>query len=212
MELVVLNTTKLGDSSLVLHCLSREYGRRSFIVTVRKGGSKALYMPFSILEAQEVENRRSELRRLRGVSPLHPLNGLRSDLDKNAITLFMSEVLWRALQDGAAEDGLYDWCVRSILTLDAIEGDFRNFHLRWLMELISVLGFSPAFEDIAPFAGDNLREIQDLLGSPLPEFMVYPLNGKKRSAIADSLLRYLSAHLEIPLNIRSLAVLGDLYR
>ncbi|MBR4822846.1 MAG: recombination protein O N-terminal domain-containing protein, partial [Bacteroidales bacterium] len=38
MELVVLNSTKLGDSSLVLHCLSREYGRRSFIVAVRKGG------------------------------------------------------------------------------------------------------------------------------------------------------------------------------
>ena len=212
MELVVLNTTKLGDSSLVLHCLSREYGRRSFIVAVRKGGSKALYMPFSILEAQEIENHKSDLWRLRSISPVHPLNGIRSDLNKNAITLFMSEVLWRALQDGAAEENLFDWCKRSILTLDALDGDFQNYHLRWLMELISVLGFSPALEDIAPFAGENLREIKDLLSAPMPEFMVYPLNGKKRSAIADSLLRYLSAHLEIPLNIRSLAVLGELYR
>jgi DNA repair protein RecO (recombination protein O) len=116
------------------------------------------------------------------------------------------------LQDGAAEEDLFEWCKRSILTLDALDGDFQNYHLRWLMELISVLGFSPALEDIAPFAGENLREIKDLLSAPMPEFMVYPLNGKKRSAIADSLLRYLSAHLEIPLNIRSLAVLGELYR
>jgi len=212
MKLVVLNTTKLGDSSLVLHSLSREYGRRSFIIGLRKGGSRALYMPFSILDAQEIENRKSDLWRLKDVSASHPLNGIRSNPDKNAIVLFMSEVLWRALQDGSAEEGLFDWCERSILTLDAIEGDFQNYHLRWLMELISVLGFSPAVEDIAPFAGENLREIQELLSSPLPEFMVYPLNGKKRSAIADSLLRYLSAHLEIPLNIRSLAVLGELYR
>ena len=123
----------------------------------------------------------------------------------------MSEVLWRAVQDGAAEEGLYDWCERSILTLDALEGNFANYHLRWLMELAGALGFSPSFEGLAPFAEENLREISDLLSLGLPEFLVYPLDGSRRSAIAGSLLRYLSAHLEIPLNIRSLAVLGELY-
>lgn len=211
-RLIVLNSTKFGDNSLVLHCLCRRLGRRSFIVTVRKGGSRALYLPFSILDAEVMENRKSDLWRLKSVSAVHPLNGIRSSFDKNAITLFMSEVLWRAVQDGAAEDGLYDWCERSILTLDALDGDYANYHLRFLMELAGALGFSPSFDDMAPFAGEHLRQISDLLTADLPEFMVYPLNGSTRSAIADSLLRYLSAHLEIPLNIRSLAVLSDLYR
>ena len=211
VRLIVLNSTKLGDSSLVLHTLCREMGRRSFIITVRKGGSRALYLPFSILDAEVIENRKSDLWRLRAVSAVHPLNGIRSSFDKNAITLFMSEVLWRAVQDGAAEDGLYDWCERSILTLDALEGNFANYHLRWLMELAGALGFSPSFEGLAPFAEENLHEISDLLSLGLPEFLVYPLDGSRRSAIAGSLLRYLSAHLEIPLNIRSLAVLGELY-
>ncbi|MBQ6015747.1 MAG: DNA repair protein RecO C-terminal domain-containing protein [Bacteroidales bacterium] len=211
VRLIVLNSTKLGDSSLVLHCLCREMGRRSFIVTVRKGGSRALYLPFSVLDAEVLENRKSDLWRLRGVSAAYPLNGVRSDFNKNAITLFMSEVLWRAVQDGAAEEGLYDWCERSILTLDALEGSFANYHLRWLMELAGVLGFSPSFESLAPFAGENLQVIGDLLSAGFEEFLVYPLNGSRRSAIAGSLLRYLSAHLEIPLNIRSLDVLGELY-
>lgn len=210
-RLIVLNSTKLGDNSLVLHCLCRRLGRRSFIVTVRKGGSRALFLPFSILDAEVMENRKSDLWRLKGISATHPLNGIRSSFDKNAITLFMSEVLWRAVQDGA-EEGLYDWCERSILTLDALEGDFANYHLRWLMELADVLGFSPSFESLAPFAGENLQAISELLSTGFEQFMLYPLSGTKRSAIAESLLRYLSVHLEIPLNIRSLAVLGELYR
>ena len=212
VRLIVLNSTKLGDSSLVLHCLCREMGRRSFIVGVRKGGSRAMFLPFSILDAEVIENRKSDLWRLRGISAAHPLNGVRSDFNKNAITLFMSEVLYRALQDGAAEEGLYDWCERSILTLDALEGDYANYHLRFLMEFARALGFSPSFEGLAPFAGEHLRELSDLLAAPLPDFLVYPLSGEKRSAIAEGLLRYLSSHLDIPLNVRSLSVLGELYR
>lgn len=212
VRLIILNSTKLGENSLVLHCLCREMGRRSFIVTVRKGGSRAMFLPLNILDAEVIENRKSDLWRLKNISPVHPLNGIRSHFDKNAISLFMSEVLWRAVQDGAAEDGLYDWCEKSVLTLDALEGDFANYHLRFLMELAGALGFSPSFEGLAPFAEDNLKEIADLLSASMPEFMVYPLNGTRRGAIAKSLLKYLSAHLEIPLNIRSLPVLEELYR
>ena len=114
-RLIVLNSTKLGENSLVLHCLCREMGRRSFIVTVHKGGSRAMFLPLNILDAEVIENRKSDLWRLRGLSPVHPLNGIRSNFDKNAISLFMSEVLWRAVQDGAAEGVLYDWCERSML-------------------------------------------------------------------------------------------------
>jgi len=212
VRLIVLNSTKTGDSSLVLHCLCREMGRRGFLTTVRKGGSRALYQPFSILDAEAVVNTKSDLWRVRGVSSVHPLTGIRSSFDKTAMVMFMSEVLYRSLQEGASEDGLYDWCERSILTLDAIDGDFANYHLRWLLELAGVLGFAPSFETLAPFAGENLRDISDLLSAGFGQFMVYPLTGAKRSAIAESLLRYLSVHLEIPLNIRSLAVLGELYR
>lgn len=212
VRLIVLNITKLGDNSIVLHSLCREMGRRSFVVNVRKGGSRAMYLPLSVLDAEVIENRKSDLWRLRGISAVHPLNGIRSDFDKNAISLFMSEVLWRAVQDGAAEEGLYDWCERSILTLDALKGDYANYHLRFLMELAGALGFSPTFDGLAPFAGENLCEIRDLLAADWPSFMVYPLNGARRSAIAEALLRYLSAQLEIPLNVRSLAVLEELYR
>ncbi|MBQ9310867.1 MAG: recombination protein O N-terminal domain-containing protein [Bacteroidales bacterium] len=209
-RLIVLNSTKVGDNSLVLHCISRELGRRSFIAGVRKGGSKAMYLPLSILDTEIVENSKSDLWRLRGISAAFPLTGLRSSFDKNAVTMFISEVLYRCLQSADAE--LYGWCERSILTLDSLEGDFSNYHLRFLLELCSVLGFSPSFESLAPFAEGNLAEMQDLLKADFASFLIYPLSGEKRSAMAEGLLRYISVYSEIPLSIRSLAVLSELYR
>lgn len=209
-RLIVLNSTKVGDNSLVLHCISRELGRRSFIVSLRKGGSKALFLPLSIINAEIVENPRSDLWRLRGISAPWPLGSLRDSFDKNAITMFMSEVLWRSLQ--SADPEIYDWCEKSILTLDSLQGDYSNYHLRFLLELSSVLGFSPSFESLAPFAEGNLRELQDLLRADFAGFLIYPLSGERRSAIAETLLRYISVHSEIPLNIRSLAVLSEIYR
>ena len=44
-ELIVLHTTKFGENSVVLHTLSREYGRRGFLV--RGIGKKADGLAFS---------------------------------------------------------------------------------------------------------------------------------------------------------------------
>ena len=210
MELIVLNTTKTADSSLVIHALSREYGRRSFITGVARR-APALYLPLNILEAEVVENRRSELWRLRGAGTVYPLDGLRSSLAKNSICLFMSEVLYRAVREGTEGDGLYDWCRRSILTLDALEGDYANYHLRFLLEFAAALGFSPSAEDLAPFGGSRSREIAALAGADFSSCMLLPLSGQARGEIAGQLLKYLEFHTGEQLNIRSLAVLRELY-
>ena len=136
-ELIVLNVTKLGESSVVLHALSREHGRRSFVVKVSRKTSMSLFLPLNILEADVTESPKSTLWRAGSVTARHPLNGIRSNIYKNTMTLFMSEVLYRAVKDGAREEGLYEWLERSILTLDAMERDFSNYHLRFLLELAS---------------------------------------------------------------------------
>ena len=209
-RIIVLNTTKVGDRSLVIHALSRDLGRRSFIVSVGGRGGTALWQPLSIVDCEVMENPKSDLWRLRGVSAAYPLAGLRGDLSRGAVSLFMAEVLYRTVREGA-EPGLYEWCERSILTLDALSGSYANYHLRWLLELSSALGFTPSSEDLAPYAGEHYRDILELMG-PYDAALLLPLSGSARSEIADSLLQYLSAHLEYQLNIRSLSVLGGVFR
>ena len=211
-QLIILNTTKVGERSLVLHALSADWGRRSFIVSVPKGGGMALFQPLSVLDAEVIENPRSELWRVRGLSAAHPLTGLRTSASKNAMTLFMSEVLYRTVRDGESEPGLFAWCERAILTLDALQGDYANYHLRFLLELAGALGFSPSLEDLAPFAGPHYLRVRDLLQDDFGSCMLLPMNGQERSEIADLLLRYLSYHTETRIEARSLRVLGELFR
>ncbi len=211
-ELIVLGTTKLGEKSLVVHCLTPSLGRRSFLTAVPRGGGMALFLPLNILDGEVSENPKSDLWRVRQLSAVHPLNDIRSSVSKNSITLFMAEVLYRTVRDGVQEDGLFEWCRRSILTLDALRSDFSNYHLRFLLEFAVALGFSPSPADLAPFAGEHLAEIRALLESDFSRAMLLPLNGKSRSEIAESLLRYIGYHSDCSLNVRSLAVLRELYR
>ena len=210
-RLIILHYTKIKDAAIVIHTLSREWGRRSFIVHLGKGASLALFQPLGIVEADISENPKSELWRASRFKQAWPLLSLRTDPRKNAITLFLGEVLYRAVREGMAEEDLYAWCERSILTLDAMEKDFSNFHLRFLLELSTGLGFAPSLEDLAPFAGERLQDVRALLAAGFEEAMLLPLTGERRSELCEIFIRYLSHHIESTLDIRSLRVLRELF-
>jgi len=210
-QLIVLSLTKFKDNAIVLHCLSKEHGRRSFIVNVGKGGSMAMFLPLSILEADIIENPKSQLARAKNISALYPLYSLRDNMYKNAIAMFLSEVLFRSIRDGFYEPGLFDWCQGCILTLDSLDRDFSNYHLRFLLEYAQALGFAPSLESLMPFAGETLPQVKALLESSFSETMLLPLNGEQRNRIADVLLKYIGYHSECSLNVQSLKVLREIF-
>ena len=210
-ELIVLHTTKFGENSIVVHTLSREYGRRSFLVRGAGKRLMSLFLPLNILEAAVQESTKSTLFTARNLTARHPLLGIRSNVFKNSMTMFMSEVLYRVIKEGAAEQGLYEWCERNILLLDAVQNDFSNFHLRFLLELTVALGFSPESRDLQPFVGDQYPTVERFMQTSFAESMLIPLNGSVRNEIAEEILRYIEFHTESSVNINSLKVLRDLY-
>lgn len=211
-ELIVLHTTKVGENSLVIHTLSREYGRRSFLVRgVGKKSAMSLFLPMNVVEADITESSRSTLFTAKNIASRHPLVGIRNSVSKNSITLFLSEVLYRTVKDGAMEQGLFEWCEKNILLLDAMESDFSNFHIRFLLELTVVLGFSPATGDFLPFAHDHIAIMDRFLKASFSESMLIPLSGPLRNTLAEEILRYIEYHIESSLNVNSLRVLRELF-
>ncbi|MBR2857011.1 MAG: DNA repair protein RecO [Bacteroidales bacterium] len=210
-ELIVLHTTKFGENSVVVHTLSKEYGRRSFLVRGAGKRLMSLFLPLNILEADVQESTKSTLFTARNLTSRHPLLGIRSNVFKNSMTMFMSEVLYRALKEGTSEQGLYEWCERSILLLDAVQTDFSNFHLRFLLELTVALGFSPESRDLQPFVGDHYPTVERFMQTSFAESMLIPLNGTVRNEIAEEILRYIEFHTESSLRVNSLKVLRDLF-
>ena len=210
-ELIVISCTKFGENSIVLHTLSKEYGRRGFLVRVSPKTAMALFLPLNILEAEVTENPKSDLWYARNFVCVSPLNGIRGNIRKNTMTLFMSEVLFRVVKDQTDEDGLADWLKGQILALDALEADFANFHLLFLLSLCTALGFSPEPDDLAPFVSDHLQDVRFLLERPWEEALMLPLCGVDRNEIAESILRYIEHHTESSVNVRSLSVLREIY-
>lgn len=211
-ELIVLHTTKFGENSLVVHSLSKEYGRRGFLVRgVGKKSAMSLFQPLSILEADIIESSKSNLYTARNISLKHHLSGIRENMFKNSMTMFISEVIYRSIKDGANEEGLYEWCEKNILLLDSIQSDFSNFHIRFLLEFAIALGFSPESQDLMPFTGSHHDIVEQFLKSSFAESMLIPLSGAVRNEIAEEILRYIEFHTDSTLNINSLKVLRELF-
>ena len=211
-ELIVLHTTKFGENSIVLHTLSKEYGRRGFLVRgVGKKSMTSLFLPLTVLEADITESSRSKLFTARNLSAKYPLNGIRSNMFKNSMTLFMSEVLYRVVKEGGNEQGLYEWCEKSIQLLDSIGSDFSNFHIRFLLELAIALGFSPEAQDLRPFTGDHFPIVEKFIQESFAESMLIPLSGQMRNEIAEEILRDIEFHSESAVNVNSLKVLRELF-
>ena len=211
-EMIVLHTTKFGEDSVVLHTISEEYGRRSFLI--RKVGRKAsmsLFMPLNILEADITESSRSKLYLARNITSGHNLTGIRNNIYKNAISMFISEVLYRVVKEGSKEPGLYEWLKKDILLLDALHDDFSNFHIRFLLELAVVLGFSPDKSGLEPFAGRYTDSISQFIGASFEESMLIPLSGALRNELAETMLRYIEHHTESAVRVQSLKVLREFF-
>ena len=211
-ELIVLHTTKFGENSIVLHTLSKEYGRRGFLVRgVGKKSMTSLFLPLTVLEADITESSRSKLFTARNLSAKYPLNGIRSNMFKNSMTLFMSEVLYRVVKEGGNEQGLYEWCEKSIFLLDAIETDFSNFHIRFLLEFAVALGFSPETKDLSPFVGEHYPIVERFMQESFAESMLIPLSGAVRNELSEEILRYIEFHTDSAVNVNSLKVLHELF-
>ena len=208
---ILLHTTRFGENSIVLHTLSKEYGRKGFVVRSVSKKMMSLLLPLNILEADVTDSGKPGLLPVRNISIGRPLMGIRNNLFKNTMTMFLSEVLYRVVKEGTADPGLYEWCERQIMLLDAMETDFSNFHLRFLLELSIALGFSPQSEDLRPFLGDNQPFIEQFMSTSFAESMLMPLSGILRNEICEGVLRYIEYHLESTLTINSLKVLRELF-
>ncbi len=212
-EFILLHTTRYGENSIILHTLSREYGRRGlFIKNISRRVSTSLFFPLSILEADVSETDKSRLLTARGIVSRYPLAGLRNSHGKSAISMFVSEVLYRVVKEGMQDVALYDMCVKNILLLDALESDYSNFHLYFLLEFIIGLGFSPEPEDLAPFVGERLPIVSEFIAKPFSEAMLVPMSGDIRNDIAGKLLKYIEFHTESAVNVNSLRVLHEIFR
>lgn len=233
---IVLSTVKYGDSSMVAQLLTDCGGRQSFMVqgvrSTRGRGSKlALFQPLFALEFEAIQPSRGELHRFREVHSGVTLRKTPFDVRRSTIALFVAEVLYRLIKESEANERLFDFAWGSIEALDTIDEGVANFHLWFLSNLSSILGFSPtgnyakgAYFDFAegsytltkPHHNNyldpaNTTILRDMIECDVRHLGEIGLNRIQRVKFLESLMSYYAFHLESIHSVKSIAILMEVF-
>ena len=233
---IVLHTTKYGESSLVAHCYTEEFGRQTFMVKgvrkSRKHNRSNLFQPLFILDFEVYHKDSREIQLVKEVTRPFPLNSLPFDITKSTQAIFMAEVLYRVVKEEETNPMLASFLISTIQYLDTMEDASPDFHIIFMFQLARHLGFYPQnnYEEQNTFFnlksgqfkthfGDPEifldREVSELwsryMDSDLQKVKEEGFNGSERKIILDNLVRYYKFHVSGMGEIRSLEILHSYF-
>jgi len=213
---IVLNYIKYGDTSIIVRIFTEELGYGSFIVnSIRSQKSKKSighFQPFSILELVVYVKESRDLQRISDFKNHIPLHAIHQNFTKSAITLFLTEVLSKLLQnEPSSNPDLYHFISRSIIEFDALSSGVENFHLQFLLKIATHLGFAfdefetlfTSIDKLVPHA-DGEHVLEKLIIEPYGVSL--KANRTVRNEIIDIMLNYFQHHMNLP-RPKSLTVL-----
>lgn len=231
---IVLHSIKYNDSSLITHCYTEQLGRQSFllkgILSAKKGMlRKAYFQPLNQLEIVFQPKNNGGLQFLKEVKVIHPYQSIPLRIEKNAIVIFIAEVLKKVLQEEEANLPLYQFLESSLIWLD-LHDEVQNFHLLFLLKISKFLGFYPndenpslpyfdlitgCFTALPPIKesveGLQVTQLKSLLGMNFGEVNSLKLNRNSRSDLLQTLLRYFELHLQGFRPPKSLPILNAIF-
>jgi DNA repair protein RecO (recombination protein O) len=190
---IVLHTTRYGESSLVVHCYTEQYGRQSYMVKgvrkSRKQNRSNLFQPLFILDFEVYHKVSREIQLVKEVNRAIPLNSLPFDITKSTQAIFMAEVLYRVVKEEESNPMLAHFLIHTIQYLDALEEPSPDFHIVFMFQLSRYLGFYPQ---------NNYGEGDDLFNLNSGRFKSYPADPEVQLSREDSVLwsRYMVLDLQ----------------
>ena len=150
---IVLRSIKFGETSLVVTMFTELFGVQSYLVNgvrspTKKGAAKAnLFQPSAILDLVAYHNEFKNLQRLKEFRWAYLYRCILSDVKKNAVALFMIELLGKCLKQPEANAELFYFIEDALHHLDkANDIVTANFPLYFALHLATFFGFRIADE------------------------------------------------------------------
>jgi len=236
VQSIVLHQIRYGETSLIVNIYTNLDGRQAIMVKGVRGAKKnkkaGLFHPLAILDTEMYYKISREIQQVKEVKPLIPLHGITSNPVKNAVALFLAEVLYRSLRESEANPELYSYLSHSIQYFDLLDSGSHTFHLYFLIHLTRFLGFFPTrnhTEDsdwfdlrsgsfcsfspnhdtcLAPEQANVFSKLMELKREDLSEISI-PRN--LRNLLIEKILDYYHFHLEGLGEIRSFSILKTVF-
>ena len=145
---IVLRAVKYGETSLIVTIFTELFGLQSYLVngvrtSTKKGSGKAnLFQPTAILDLVVYHNELKHLNRIKEFKWSYLYQHIFSDVPKNAVALFMIELLTKCLKQPEANPELFEFCEDAFIHLDESTGSvMANFPLFFALHLPVFFGF-----------------------------------------------------------------------
>lgn len=145
---IVLRAVKYGETSLVITMFTELFGLQSYIVNgvriaSKKGSSKSVFFqPAAILELVVYHNEFKNLQRIKEYKWAYLYQHLFSDVRKNAVAVFMIELLTKCLKQPEASPELFYFVEDALIHLDESNDTVTaNFPLFFALHLAVFFGF-----------------------------------------------------------------------
>lgn len=231
---IVFSSLKYGDTSLIARIYTASDGLKSYllkgILTSKKGKLKAAYFqPLMQLEIVAVHRNKGTLESIREVKVGYHYQSLQTEIIKNAMVLFLAEMLGNSIHEEEPNTELFQFLEASLQWLDAHD-KIANFHLFFLLNLTKYLGFYPDTENIsasyfdlldggftdfasgtALMTGENLILFKQLLGTNFDAIHSITMKKTNRQELLRSLVLYFELHLQGFRKPRSLVILNEVF-
>ncbi|MBV6878393.1 recombination protein O N-terminal domain-containing protein [Epilithonimonas ginsengisoli] len=222
-EVFLLSYTKYGDHDAVLHCFCRENGFESFFakgIYAPKNKKKAFLFPLNELLLYTSDKKKS----IQNVQKIEQKNIdlFSSDIRKNSILFFISDLLNQVLRNENQNVGIYS---EISIFLSQLQIDNFQSHLIFIFRLLKQQGLQPLFSDktfLNPETG-NFEDIEmhhffdktisdiwkDLITSQDPYSI--KLSRAEKQNFLDSILVYFHYHFTDFREPRSLEIIKEIF-
>lgn len=218
-EGIVLGHIPYGETSIIARIYTLQHGYMSFIVnSVRSSRSKqsiAYFQPFSLLDLVIYFKPNRDLQRISEFKPLH--SNLAPDIKKQAILLFLAEVLDKVLRGEQEENhSLYAFIKENLIAFKS-QHYHPNFHIQFLLKLTSYLGINI---ESGQSIYANMNKISDhhevekyIHSLIIADFNAeVEANGEIRKNALEVIIQYFQHHIDGFGKVRSLKVLAQIFR
>jgi DNA repair protein RecO (recombination protein O) len=145
---IVLRTVKYGETSVVVTIFTELFGLQSYLVngvraSTKKGAGKAnLFQPTAILDMVVYHSELKQLQRIKEFKWSHIYQYILSDVKKNAVALFMVELLTKSLKQPESNSDLFHFVEDAFIHLDVSDNAVAaNFPLFFALHLAVFFGF-----------------------------------------------------------------------
>jgi DNA repair protein RecO (recombination protein O) len=230
---IVIHTLKYGDTSLIATCYTQNCGIKTYmlrgILKAKKAKlRRAYFQPLMQLVLTANHNNKGNLNSIKDVEIKNFYASIYSDIKKQTIALFLSEILYYSIREEEQNTPLYQYLEASFLWMDT-HTNISNFHLLFLLNLTKHLGFYPetnsmenlyfdlqegTFTNENKFnsvSGENLVQFKKLLGINFDVLHTINYNAANRQAVLSVLIQYFELHLSGFRKPKSLDVLKSVF-